>query len=226
MSVFGDSACVGAGAGGSESGNQKLSDRIFRKEIVRDALSSLPPPPGSPKEPGFFVGGELAHLGHLSPGPRGLLSGSALILVTLAHTFDFLSPPRTSNLLPNTGSLPEPSAGPWKVPRLCAPYSGLILTRAILGLWVLAARAPSPWEARPKFGHIRGAGRGGPGEALGSWVARQTSKPQRILSPQEEVRPQLVPWERVSAAAWRASDLLGLGHRRGRSGTQPLASGV
>lgn len=146
--------------------------------------------------------------------------------MTLAHTFDFLSPPRTSNLLPNTGSLPEPSAGPWKVPRLCAPYSGLILTRAILGLWVLAARAPSPWEARPMFGHIRGAGGGGPGEALGSWVARQTSKPQRILSPQEEVRPQLVLWERVSAAAWRASDLLGLGHRRGRSETQPLASGV
>lgn len=72
--------------------------------------------------------------------------------------------------------------------------------------------------------HQRG-GKGRPGEALGSWVARQTSKPQRILSPQGEARPQLVLWERVNSVAWRASDLLGLGHRRGRSGTQPLASG-
>lgn len=63
----------------------------------------------------------LAHLGYLSPGPRGLLSDSALILVTWAHTFDFLSPPRTPSLLPNARSLPEPSPDPGRGPDVVLP---------------------------------------------------------------------------------------------------------
>lgn len=52
--------------------------------------------------------------------------------------------------------------------------------------------------------------------ALGSWVSRQTSKPQRVLQLEAEARPRLVLWVRFNCAAWRASDLPNLGHARRR----------
>lgn len=180
--------CVGAGGRGSESGNQMLSDRIFMKEIVGDSLSSLLPPPSSPEKlPSFFV---YRNAGTDPPQDTCFPSPwvSCLILHwTWEQACYFLSRKRVFNLLPASGSQPEPSA---PVRGRCpdpVPHAQPHLRPKAAPVPGAGSRVPpyagaghsAPGEEGPRL--VEGAGRGSRGEALGSWVARQTSKPQRIL---------------------------------------------
>lgn len=183
---------LGQGWGGSESGNQTLSDRIFMKEIVGDSLSSFPPPPSSPKElPSFFCLRKCRRLPtstHLLPEPLGLLSDSVLVSVTWAHAFNFLSRQSSSNLLPMPGSQPEPSApdpGRCPDPVLHAPTSfqpgGCPGTRGPPRPPSTGCQGTQPLGRKAEGCPPQRGGAGRPGEAPGSWVTRQTSKPRRIL---------------------------------------------